>query len=89
MTWQLPTMRLTDFTKAYGTDEACRAHMESVRWPDGLVCLKCGAINEAVPISTRPGQFRCRPCGKQFNVLMGTALEGTTCRCGSGISPCT
>ena len=82
-------MRLTGFTKAYGPDEACRAHMESVRWPDGPVCPKCGAINEAVPISTRPGQFRCRPCGKQFNVLMGTALEGTTCRCGSGVLPCT
>ena len=70
-------MRLSDFTKAYGTDEACRAHMESVRWPTGPVCPKCGVINDAVPISTRPGQFRCRACGKQFNVLMGTALEGT------------
>ena len=70
-------MRLTDFTKAYGTDEACRAHMESVRWPAGPVCPKCGVVNAAVPISTRPGQYRCRACGKQFNVLMGTSLEGT------------
>lgn len=70
-------MNLGEFTKAYGTDEACRAHMESVRWPAGPICPKCGVINDAVPISTRPGQFRCRPCAKQFNVLMGTALEGT------------
>ena len=70
-------MRLTDFTKAYGTDEACRAHLEGVRWPGGPVCPKCASVNDAVPISTRPGQFRCRACGKQFNALMGTALEGT------------
>ena len=70
-------MRLTDFTKAYGTDEACRAHMESVRWPDGPVCPACGLIGNAVPVSTKPGRWRCRACNRQFNVLLGTALEGT------------
>ena len=70
-------MRLTDFIKAYGTDEACRAHMESVRWPDGSVCPECGLIDNAVPVSTKPGRWRCRACNRQFNVLLGTALEGT------------
>ena len=70
-------MRLTDFTKAYGTDDACRAHMESVRWPAGPVCPECGSVNNAVPVSTKPGRWRCRACNRQFNVLLGTALEGT------------
>ena len=70
-------MNLIAFTKAYGTDEACRAHMESVRWPAGPVCPRCGVAGEAVAISTRPGQYRCKPCGKQFTVTVGTAMEGS------------
>ena len=70
-------MNLATFTETYGTDEACRAHMESVRWPAGPVCPRCGAVGEAVAISTRPGPYRCKPCGKQFTVTVGTAMEGS------------
>lgn len=65
------------FMQTFGTDDACRAHMESVRWPDGPVCPRCGAVNEAVPVSTRPGLYRCKACAKQFTVTVGTALEGS------------
>ena len=34
-------------------------------------------VNEAVPVSTRPGLYRCKPCGKQFTVTVGTAMEGS------------
>lgn len=61
----------------FGTDEACRAHMESVRWPGGPVCPRCGTINNAKPIRSRPGLYRCGGCGKQFTVTVGTALEGS------------
>jgi transposase-like protein len=70
-------MKLSEFLQRFGTDEACRAHMESVRWPDGPVCPKCGAVNDAVPIPTRPGLHRCKACGRQFTVTVGTAMEGT------------
>lgn len=70
-------MRLTEFLKKYGTDEECRVHMESVRWPVGAVCPRCDVVNDFVPISTRPGLYRCRPCANQFTVTVGTALEGT------------
>ena len=70
-------MKLTAFLKAYGTDEACRTHMESVRWPAGPVCPRCGVIGEAAEIATRPGTYRCRACEKQFTVTVGTAMEGS------------
>lgn len=70
-------MNLITFTKAYGTDEACRAHFEATRWPVGPICPKCGVVNEAVAISTRPGQYRCKPCGSHFTVTVGTAMEGS------------
>jgi transposase-like protein len=70
-------MNMIAFLKAYGTDEACRAHMESVRWPNGPSCPKCGSVNEAGVVGNRAGLFRCRPCGTQFTVTVGTAMEGT------------
>lgn len=70
-------MKLTTFMKKFGTDEACRAHMEKVRWPNGPICPKCGSINEAAEISTRPGLYRCYSCGSQFTVTVGTAMEGS------------
>ncbi|MGH7120231.1 MAG: IS1595 family transposase [Acetobacteraceae bacterium] len=70
-------MKLTTFLRKFDTDEACRAHMESVRWPDGPVCPKCGAIDRAAAVSTRPGLFRCHACQRQFTVTVGTAMEGT------------
>lgn len=70
-------MNLRAFLKAYGSDDACRAHMESVRWPDGPVCQKCGVVNEAISIKNRIGLYRCKACGTQFTITVGTALEGT------------
>jgi hypothetical protein len=55
-------MKLTTFMKKFGTDDACREHMESVRWPDGPLCPRCGVVDEAVAVSTRPGLYRCTAC---------------------------
>ena len=70
-------MKLTTFLRKFDTDEACRAHMESVRWPEGPICPRCGTIDQATPVSTRPGLYRCLACRKQFTVTVGTAMEGT------------
>jgi transposase-like protein len=70
-------MKLTTFIRRLGTDEACRAHLESVRWPDGPICPRCGSMNDASAVSTRPGLYRCRACNKQFTVTVGTTLEGS------------
>ncbi len=70
-------MKLITFMKKFGSDDACRAHMESVRWPDGPVCPKCGVVNEAMEVGNRPGIYRCKPCGAQFTVTIGTAMEGS------------
>jgi transposase-like protein len=70
-------MNLATFLKTFGTDEACRAHMESVRWPDGPVCPKCGVIGRAGRVGSRPRALRCHACKSQFSVTVGTAMEGT------------
>lgn len=70
-------MKIRSFMRKFGTDEACRAHLESVRWPGGPACDRCGAVNEAAPVGGKPGFYQCRPCGKQFSVTAGTPMHGT------------
>ena len=68
-------MKLTTFLARYRTDEACRSHLESVRWPHGPVCDRCGSVDDASPVAKRPGVYRCRACGKDFRVTVGTPME--------------
>ncbi len=57
-------------------DEAARAYLESVLWPDGPICCHCGTINHAYA-TKRPGVFRCasKECRKDFTVTMRTVME--------------
>ena len=70
-------MKLKAFLAKFGTDEACRVHMERTRWPDGIVCPRCGTVGRSLVMKTRPGSYRCGECDKRFTVTVGTAMEGT------------
>jgi transposase-like protein len=60
----------------FQNDEAARAMLESILWPDGPVCVHCGVINHAYK-TKRPGVFRCaeKACRKDFSVTMKTVME--------------
>ena len=69
-----------DLTDAiYHDDDAARAHLESVLWPDGPACPRCGVGKERITKlqgkSTRPGVFKCKDCRKPFSVTVGTIME--------------
>jgi len=63
------------------TDEnAAREALETVRWPNGPVCVHCGATEhiakvEGVKQSHRPGLYYCNDCKGQFTVTVGTVFE--------------
>jgi len=60
-------------------DEAARAHLESLLWPDGPVCPRCGVMGDRITKlqgkSTRPGVYKCKDCRKPFSVTVGTIME--------------
>lgn len=70
-------MKLTAFLDKFGTNEACRTHLESVRWPNGPVCPHCGADKSASTVGGREGFYRCPACKKQFSVTVGTPMHGS------------
>jgi transposase-like protein len=62
----------------YQDADAARTHLESLRWPNGAVCPRCGAIGEATQLqgaAHRPGLFKCADCYQQFSVTVGTVFE--------------
>jgi transposase-like protein len=63
----------------YHDEDAARAHIEFIRWPDGPVCPHCGVINEGIrPLlgaSMGPGWYYCTFCKDKFTVRMGTVYE--------------
>ena len=63
-------------------DEAAAfAYLESVVWPTGPVCAKCGRSGRITKVKANPvkrirvGLWRCGGCKAQFRVTVGTVFE--------------
>lgn len=67
---------LEELVPGFPSEEACRAFLEQVRWPDGVRCPRCEASRGISRIESR-GQFECDACGYQFSVTAGTAFHAS------------
>jgi transposase-like protein len=59
-------------------DDAARAYLEALYWPDGPVCPHCGERERVTRLqgkSHRPGLVQCYNCHGQFTVTVGTVME--------------
>ncbi len=59
---------------------AAYAYVESILWPHGPVCPKCGCIDSAYELKgkrARIGLRRCKECKKEFTVKVGTVFESS------------
>lgn len=63
---------LAEFESRFGTEEACRTYLSSIRWPAGYRCLKCGADRAW---STRDALMKCRRCGHKASATAGTIFH--------------
>src|ERR1700741_902144 len=63
----------------YHDDDAARQHLETVLWPQGPSCPRCGVTGDRITKlqgkSTRPGVYKCKDCRKPFSVTVGTVME--------------
>ena len=67
-------MNLVELIKEFGNDENCRKYLESLRWPKGVKCTRCG--KDAKPIANR-SQFDCDACHYQFSATSGSIFHDT------------
>jgi transposase-like protein len=59
----------------FGDESKCRAYLESLRWPTGIVCPHCKA--EKVYRLPKREQFLCASCEYQFSVTVDTIFHDT------------
>ncbi|WP_100180569.1 transposase [Bradyrhizobium nitroreducens] len=65
---------LIEFQQTYGDEDACIRFMVECRWPEGLVCLKCGST-KAWPMTGRL-VWECGACGRQASLKhLATAIQ--------------
>lgn len=64
---------LLEFEARFSSEEACRAYLAQLRWPDGFCCPYCHG-NEAW--LTKRGRYKCRQCHQHVSVTAGTIFHG-------------
>jgi len=65
----------TEFLDWFGSEEACLAYLERLRWPAGFVCPSCGVAGE--PYRSSRSRLMCRSCSHQSMVTAGAIFAKT------------
>lgn len=63
---------LLEFEDRFQTEEACRAYLVQLRWPNGFHCRRCG---HGQRWQTGRGVFVCRGCRAHISVTAGTIFQ--------------
>lgn len=77
----LKDLTLIQIIDRFPDDETARQHLESIRWPNGIICPHChckdkfGIIKPNEKAKTRAGLRWCANCKSKFTVTIGTIFE--------------
>ena len=67
------TVNLLDLIDDYSTDAKCRELLETLRWPNGVACIRCGSTS--VSDIEKRDKYDCNSCRYQFSVTAGTIMH--------------
>ena len=70
------SVSLLQLFEMFPDEEAARLWFESVVWPDGRYCPRCGST-DTHEAGHRHMPYRCRDCRSYFGVKTGTAMEAS------------
>ena len=68
------SLNLSNLMARFDGEIKCREYLESLRWPGGTICPKCGA-KEIARVQGRESVLRCIECQAQFSVTAGTVFN--------------
>ncbi len=66
---------ILSIAQRFATQESCIAHLELIRWPDGLVCTHCGSRH--IHNRKNSNRYLCRSCNSSFSVTVGTIMHAS------------
>lgn len=73
---------IMDILERFNTEEKCIEHFEHIRWPEGLMCIKCDsprvmkfkALGKTKKVRYL---YECKDCHYQYSVTAGTAFHNS------------
>lgn len=65
---------LAELEATFGTEQACRAYLLKLRWPEGFVCPRCGTRSAW---TTNRSLLVCARCQYQGSLTAGTIFQDT------------
>jgi len=68
-------MNLVELIKDFADESKCRAYIEALRWPDGIVCPHCQS--KKIYRIVKRDQLLCASCEYQFSATVDTMLHDT------------
>jgi len=66
---------LVGLIEDFGSEDKCRAYLEELRWPDGLVCPRCEGTSISRIAARNQYECNAKTCRYQFSVTAGTLLN--------------
>jgi transposase-like protein len=76
---QIPQMTVAQFEAAFPNEDACDAYLVARRWPNGVICPRCGS-DRPYELKTMKFKWECPDCsagGYRFSNIAGTIFENT------------
>lgn len=64
--------KMSELETSFSTEEACRAYLYNLRWPNGFLCPKCQGDSAWSATDTL---WTCQKCRHQTSVIAGTIFE--------------
>ena len=68
-------MNLSEMMKDFADESKCRAYLEALRWPKGVICPRCKT--DKVYRLVKRDQLLCASCEYQFSVTVDTIFHDT------------
>jgi transposase-like protein len=78
-----PNISLADLMNQFSDEVACKTLLRDLRWPNGVVCPRCGKSEKIYELKARPFHWVCKNqgCGERngyrFSVITKTIFENT------------
>ena len=78
-----PSITLAELKRDFADEDACKALLRDLRWPDGVVCPRCGKKEKIYALKSRPFHWVCKNAncggrpGYRFSVITKTIFENT------------
>ncbi|MGA2410450.1 MAG: IS1595 family transposase [Candidatus Binataceae bacterium] len=72
-------MTVSEWEKAFPNEDACAAYLVAHRWPDGVLCPRCGnpGVYDLLSNKWHWQCEKCAPDGYRFSHIAGTIFENT------------